>query len=702
MHKLTIYRKASKTDEISLTSENVSIGRDESNGIVINDPAVSRRHAKISLADNRWIIEDLNSTNGTCVNGRPVVRKTLQPGDKISIGDCEIHFALQAGACSDYSASESTIAFYRGGVGAQAGQNHAHGGKAKQGPATGERIMAWLVSLVPILSWLPNYDRADLKNDLVAGITVTAMLIPQGMAYALLAGLPPIYGLYASVAPPLVYAIFGTSRQLSVAPVALDSLLVAAGVGVIATVGSDQYILLVILLAAMVGLIQLLMGIARMGFIVNFLSYPVLTGFITAAALIIGFSQLKHLLGLSLPQTYFIPKTLYAAAEQVEKINYLTLLIGIGSILVIRFVKHIHKRIPGAITAVVLATLVVWLFGLDRYGVQIVGKVPAGLPSPGLPQFNTNDILDLLPIAFAIAIVGFSEAIAVAKVYASKNNYRIDANQELIALGMSNLAGSLLKGYPVSGGVSRSAVNAQSGSRTPLASIITALLIILALLVLTPAFYYLPKAVLAAVIISAVASLIDTDEIKYLFRVKKSEGLVLVLTTVATLGFGIIEGLVFGVVCSILLFITLNTRPNAAILGRLPGTNIFRNIENYPEAEQIEGLIILRIDASYYFANTEFLKDKLYEIVENCDHPLKAIILDAGSINDLDSSANKALHEIAHDYKKRRIELYIAGLKAPIREVMKRSKLYEVLGADHFFFTIDAAVRRYQTTHPSR
>ncbi len=697
MYKITLYRKAAEPEEIPLQSGQLSIGRDDSNDIVIDDPVVSRRHAKISLADNRWVIDDLNSTNGTCVNSQAVVHKKLHPGDTIKIGDCEMRFEPQTGACSDYSASESTIAYHRGYRDKeQAAPRHRTRDKAIP---PGRRTAAWLLSLLPILTWLPNYDKDNLKNDLIAGITVTAMLIPQGMAYALLAGLPPIYGLYASIAPPLVYAIFGTSRQLSVAPVALDSLLVASGVGAIAVLGSDQYLVLVVVLAAMVGLIQLLMGLARLGMVVNFLSYPVLTGFITAAALIIGFSQLKHLFGVPLPQTYFIPKTIYAAIEQAGNINYITLAIGLGSILVIKFVKRIHKKIPGAITAVVIATLLVWLFGLDQHGVQIVGTVPAGLPSPGLPQFNTKNILDLLPIALTIALVGFSEAIAVAKVYASKNNYRVDANQELIALGMANITGSLLKGYPVSGGVSRSAVNAQSGSKTPLSSIITAVLIAVALLLFTPAFYYIPKAVLAAVIMSAVMSLIDTDEIKYLFSVKKSEGLLLVLTTLATLGFGIIEGLALGIVSSILLFISLNTRPNTALLGRLPNTNIFRNVDNYPEAEQIEGLVILRIDASYYFANTEFLKDKLYEIVENCDHPLKAIILDASSINDLDSSANKALHEIARDYKRRHIELYIAGLKAPIREVMKRSKLYEVLGADHFFFTIDAAVKRYQLKH---
>ncbi|MEA3409977.1 MAG: SulP family inorganic anion transporter [Pseudomonadota bacterium] len=475
----------------------------------------------------------------------------------------------------------------------------------------------------------------------------------------------------------------------------------AIGVGALAQAGTGQFLILAILLALCIGVIQLLMGIVRLGFLVNFLSYPVLTGFTTAAALTIVLSQLGHLLGIPAANGYGIEALLTNLVANVSQFNPVTLALGAGSVALMVALKRTFPRLPGPLVVVVLCTLLAWLLRLNSAGVTVVGHVEGGLPTPGFPALAWGDIANLLPLAGAMALVGFAQSITVAKTLARKRGDHIDANRELAAVGLANIGGSLSQAYPVTGGFSRSAVNARSGARTQVSNLITAALVALTLLFLLPLVHYLPIAALAAVILVAAIGLIDVGEIRYLFRVKKSEGLLLVFTVVATLGVGIIYGLLLGIAASILLFITLNTRPHSALLGRLPGTDIFRNTRDFPEAKTIEGLVVLRIDASLYFANTEFLKARLGEIREQEGAALSAIILDASAINDLDSSADTALHQIARDLKRSGIELYVAGVKGPVRRVMMRSGLYELLGADHFFFTIDAAVKRYSRTRAS-
>lgn len=701
MSMISLYLNGSKVGAYPLGTDGICIGRDPHSDICLDQNSVSRLHAKILASGRHWVLEDMQSANGTLVNGSLIKTHHLRHGDKVHIGDFCLYYEAPLEGERKYQSSERTIALSKPSVTDYNNWPLSYDAGKPASPESqwdyAQKLLNYLVSLLPILQWARHYKTDKLRGDLSAGLTVTAMLIPQGMAYAMLAGLPPIYGLYASIAPPLIYALFGTSRQLSVGPVALDSLLVAAGVGIIAELGSAAFISAAILLAFMVGLTQVIMSFLRLGFIVNFLSYPVLCGFTTAAALIIAFSQLKHLLGISLPQTHHLHTIAWSALQQLGDINLTTLAIGIGSMTAMALLKHWNRKIPGAITVVILATLLVWLLELDQKGVQIVGAVPSGLPALGLPEFDMTTIETLLPLALTIALIGFTESISVAKTFAAKNQYRINANQEMLALGMSNLAGSLFKGYPVAGGISRSAVNAQAGANTALASIITAVLIALTLLLFTPLFYYLPNAVLAAIILSAVGGLIDTKEIRYLFKVKKSEGGLLVLTIVATLSLGITLGLLVGMIGSVLLFVGLNTRPNTAILGRLPQTDIFRNMQHFPDADLVPGLLILRIDDSFYFANTEFLKEKLYELLESDQHHFSALVLDASSVNDLDSSADTALREVSLDFQRRGIDIYIAGVKAPVREVMKRSGLYDILGADHFFYSIDAAVKRYQS-----
>ena len=546
---------------------------------------------------------------------------------------------------------------------------------------------------MPALEWLPGYRREYLRGDLVAGVTVAMMLIPQAMSYAMLAGLPPYVGLYASVVPLILYALFGTSRQLAVGPVAMVALLVASGVGALAEVGSAHYIALAILLALMVGVIQFGMGVFRLGFLTNFLSHPVISGFTSAAALIIGFSQLQHLIGLSLPRTENIALLAWTALTQWADINAVTLLIGLGSVAGLLVLKRINPLLPGAMIVVVLATLAVWLLGLDeRFGVRIVGAVPAGFPELSAPAVNTADMIDLLPIAITIAFIGFVESIAVAKKIAAEKRYDVDPNRELVGLGLANIGAAFFKAMPVTGGFSRTAVNRNAGANTGLASIITAVLIGIALLVATPLFYYIPTAALAAVIMVAVAGLIDTHEVKHLWQVKRDDLVMLGVAFFATLILGVKVGIFVAVGASMVWFVIRTTRPHYAILGRVPGTRVYRNLKRVPEAETVPGVLTIRFDAQFYYGNVTFLKDTIRTAEQSMDSPLQAVVLDASSINQLDSSADTALHELLDDYRGRGVDLFIANVKGPVRDVMVRSGFERKLGADHFFLTTDEAV----------
>ena len=551
----------------------------------------------------------------------------------------------------------------------------------------------------PPLEWLPAYETDDLRGDLTAGFTVGVMLIPQGMAYALIAGLPPIYGLYASLLPLVLYALFGTSKQLAVGPVAMVSLLVAAGVAPHAGGDVERYIGLAVLLAFMVGVIQFVLGVARFGFLTNFLSHPVLSGFTSAAALIIGLNQLKHLLGLDLERSSYIHEILWGAMQNLGQTNLMTFLVGLGSIAILVGLKRWNKAFPASLVVVVLSTLSVWGFGLQEHGVSIVGSVPEGLPAPTVPSLAMADLQALWPTAMAIALVGFMESIAVAKVYASKNRYEVDSNQELIGLGLANIGGALLQSYPVTGGFSRTAVNAESGARTNLAGLISAGVIALTLLFLTPLFYYMPNAVLAAIVMVAVAGLIDVAEARFLWRVKRKDFALMMLTFVATLSLGIEEGILVGVIVSLIVVIHRTSRPHTATMGRLPETNTFRNLQRHPEALTHSDVVVYRMDASLYFANAAFLKDELNEIMVE-DAALTRLVFDAYPVNDIDATGAETLKEIIEDFQEKGYEFYFAGVKGPVMDVLKKAGVVDLVGEDHFFMEIHNAVEAVAETKP--
>ena len=550
-----------------------------------------------------------------------------------------------------------------------------------------------LKKILPILTWLPQYKKDYLKGDISAGLTVGIMLIPQGMAYAYIAGLPPVYGLYAALVPQIIYAFLGTSRQLAVGPVAMDSLLVASGVSLMAASGTQEYITLAIMLAFMMGAMQMLFGIFRLGFLVNFLSRPVISGFTSAAAFIIGLNQLKHLMGVELPRSNQVHQLLYSALLKIQEVHWATFALGLGGIVVIKLVKKYRKAIPAALVVVVLSILVVYLFRLDLVGVQIVQQVPGGLPTPSLPSFNTEKMSALLPTALTLSLIAFMEAISVAKaVQACHKDYEIDANQELIALGAANLIGSFFKSYPGTGGFSRTAVNDQGGAKTGVAALVSAVVVALTLIALTPLFYYLPKAVLASIIMVAVFGLIDFKFPVVLWKTKKDEFLMLATTFVITLTVGIRDGILAGVILSLLVMIYKTTKPHVAILGAFHNSKEYRNVERFEGLVVREDILILRYDASLYFANINHFRQTIRSQVAASKGKLKLIIVNAESIDTLDSSAMQMIRELYAELINQNIDLNFTGVKGPVRDYMAKNGLYDLLGKDKFFLEVQTAV----------
>jgi SulP family sulfate permease len=526
-----------------------------------------------------------------------------------------------------------------------------------------------VTSFFPALKAFKGYDRRFLSGDVNAGITVGVMLIPQGMAYAMIAGMPPIYGLYASLVPLLVYAFMGTSAQLAVGPVAMVSLLVATGVGALADQGTDAYITLAILLAFLVGVFQLALGLARFGFLTAFLSHPVLSGFTSAAALMIGYSQVGHL-----------------------QVNTTAALVGAAGIVLLVAFRMVKRRLPGALIVVALGTAATWYFNFD---VPIVGTVPAGLPMPSFTTPSVDQVTALLPTVLAIGLVGFMESIAVAKSLAAKHGDRINSSQELVALGASNIVGALFQSFPVTGGFSRSAVNDQAGARTTLASLISAGVVGLTLLFLTPLFTHLPKALLASIVLVAVYPLVNWRDALHLWKTSKPDLALLVVTFAATLILGIEEGILVGVVLSILMVVQQASRPHVARLGCLPGTTTYKNRQRWPAAVEPDGIAILRVDASLFFANVDFLWDTVMELLDKRPDA-RVILIDMYPVNRMDASAVHGLETLLEELSDRNIALFLSGVKGPVLDIMDRSGLLDHVGRDRMALEIHDAVEAAQ------
>ena len=532
-----------------------------------------------------------------------------------------------------------------------------------------------------------------LLRNFQAGTTTAILLIPQSMAYALVAGVPPVYGLYASLLPLVVYALLGRSRELALGPGALDTLLIGVTIGSLSMASNPNAATVAAVIAFQVAIIQIVLGLLRGGFLINFFSKPVISGFTSAAALTIAISQVKHLLGMDIDRSSRFYEEFWQLVTHVEEIHLMTAMIGIGSLCFIAMAKRIKKSFPNALAVVILATVVGTILKVDQNQVSVLGAIPQGLPQFGFVWVTQELFVTLLPSSVAIAAVGYLTTISIARTFADRNRYDIAPNRELIALGASNFVASFSQGFPVSASFSRSAVHAEAGSTSPYSLVVVAAWIFLTLLFLTEYLYYLPTATLAAIIILAVLGLIDFTLVKHLRKTKQSDMWLLMLTFFSTLIVGIVEGILIGVVFSLGLFLYLTTRPHTAILGRVGNTADFRNLKHYPEATTYIGVIIIRIDAQFYFGNVSFLKTLLKKLEMESPFPLKTIIIEACSIAQLDSSADSVLHDIADDFKERNIELKFASVKVPVLRVMKASGLYDKIKERNFFMNIDDAVQ---------
>jgi SulP family sulfate permease len=558
--------------------------------------------------------------------------------------------------------------------------------------------MKKIKELIPILEWLPNYNSSRFKGDFIAGIIVSIILIPQGIAYALIAGIPPIYGLYCALVPQLVYAIFGSSRQVAIGPVAMDSLIVATGVSTLALAGSDSYIAIAILLAFMVGSIQFLLGVFRLGFIVNFLSKPVISGFTSAVALTIGINQFRNLFGVDFVQSDQIQYVLEDIWFNIIDFNLHTTVIGLISVGVIILLRKINKKIPNALLVVVVGILTIRYLGDEFSDVAIVKDIPSGLPSFSFPEMDISQIKELLPIALTLVMVGYLETISIGKsLEAKQDEYKLRPNQELIALGLSNIIGSWFKAYPSTSSFSRSAINQESGATTGMASLVSVVMVLLTLLFLTPLFYHLPKTVLAAIIIVAVFGLVNIKEAIFLWKANNLDFWLLVVTFFSTLLFGIEYGIMIGVGLSLIILIFRTSRPYVAELGKVPESDFYRNRERFNEVILDDEVLVFRFDAQLFYANASYFIETLELMVEEKGPRLKLIVLDAESINRVDSTGVEMLKERIRFYHKKNILFYFAGVKGPVRDHLFRGKILDIITLDHFYMRVNGAVNYYKT-----
>lgn len=563
--------------------------------------------------------------------------------------------------------------------------------------------MQRLTRYLPILEWGRSYDRGTLSSDLIAAVIVTIMLIPQSLAYALLAGLPPEAGIYASIAPILLYAIFGTSRALAVGPVAVVSLMTAAAIGQIADQGTVGYITAALTLAFLSGVILLVMGLFRLGFLANFLSHPVIAGFITASGLLIATSQLKHIFGIP-AHGHTLVELAVSIIGHLGDTNLFTFAVGAASIAFLFWVRKglrpFLQRLgasarladiamkTGPVAAVVATTLAVWGFGLADRGVAIVGTVPQGLPPLTLPSFSPDLLRLLLLPALLISIIGFVESISVAQTLAAKRRQRIDPDQELIGLGTANLGAAFTGGMPVTGGFSRSVVNFDAGAATPAAGAFTAIGLAFAALALTPLVYYLPKATLAATIIVAVLSLVDLSILKRTWRYSRADFVAVAATILLTLGFGVEVGVSSGVALSIGLHLYKTSRPHVAEVGLVPGTQHFRNVLRH-EVETHPAILTMRVDESLYFVNARFLEDRVLSRIADAPE-IRDVVLMFSAVNEVDFSALESLEALNEQLHNLGVRLHLSEVKGPVMDRLRTSQLLDALSGRVFLSQFDA------------
>ncbi|QDZ40855.1 sulfate permease [Euhalothece natronophila Z-M001] len=565
---------------------------------------------------------------------------------------------------------------------------------------------------IPAVKWIPQYRPQYLVGDVTSGIIVTSLLIPQSMAYALLAGLPPQVGLYASILPAIIYPLLGTSAVLAVGPVAVDSLMVGTAISQFAVESTPEYMSLAITLAFLVGGIEILIGGLRLGFLVNFISRAVISGFISGAAVIIAFSQIRNLLGLQIPSTESFFELFVLLVRNLPETNLINLALGLASMGILFYFNNplvkqlkrlgwsdqmilpVSKSAP--LLVVILGTLLVWGLRLDEWAnLQVVGEIPAGLPSLNLPNLNLETVELLLPAAIAIALVGYLEGFAGGQALASKRREKLDPNQELIALGAANWGSALSGGYTVTGGLSRSVVNFAAGANTGVASIITGLLIAVTAMFLTSLFYFLPATALAAIIIMAVYRLIEVGKLRRMWVYDKADAIAWLATFIIVLGLGVEQGILWGTLIALVFHLWRTSHPHIAIVGRLGESEHFRNVLRHPVKTHPEVLAV-RVDESLYFANAKYLENFINSaIADNLE--VKKVLLVCNAVNLIDASGLEILEGLVADLKSLGIELYLSEVKGPVMDKLKKIGFIDYLGKDHVFLTTDQAMRTLTT-----
>ncbi|KAJ9160034.1 hypothetical protein P3X46_025475 [Hevea brasiliensis] len=569
-------------------------------------------------------------------------------------------------------------------------------------------LAQWIETFLPCYRWIRTYKwREYFQVDLMAGITIGIMLVPQAMSYAKLAGLQPIYGLYCGFVPVFVYAVFGSSRQLATGPVALVSLLVSNVLSGIVDSSDELYTELAILLALMVGILECIMGLLRLGWIIRFISHSVISGFTTASAIVIALSQAKYFLGYDVVRSSKIVPLVKSIISGADKFSWPPFVMGSSILAILLVMKHLGKsrkqfrflRAAGPLTAVILGTTFVKIF--HPSSISLVGEIPQGLPSFSIPK-GFGYAKSLIPTAMLITGVAILESVGIAKALAAKNGYELDSNQELFGLGIANIMGSFFSAYPATGSFSRSAVSNESGTKTGLSGIITGIIMGCALLFLTPLFEYIPLCSLAAIVISAVMGLVDYEEAIFLWRVDKKDFLLWTITSATTLFLGIEIGVLVGVGVSIAFVIHESANPHIAVLGRLPGTTVYRNIQQYPEAYTYNGIVMVRIDAPIYFANISYIKDRLREYELNVDKSTKHgpeveriyfVILEMSPVTYIDSSAVQALKDLHQEYKSRDIQIAISNPNREVLLTLSKAGLVELIGKEWYFVRMHDAVQ---------
>jgi len=552
----------------------------------------------------------------------------------------------------------------------------------------------YLKQIFPFVAWLGELrDKEVLRADIVAGITVALILIPQSMAYAQLAGLPAYYGLYISFMPVMIAALWGSSRQLATGPVAVVSIMTATALAPIAT-SPEHYIALAMFLALLVGLFQLFLGVFRLGLVVNFLSHPVIVGFTNAAALVIGLSQLSKIFGVTMhgnASHHFLGR-IWGVLEQVGDTHILTLMMALGALIIMLGLKKYYPKAPGVLIAVATTIVISWMLGFEEKGGAVVGVIPEGLPKLQVPVFSFELVSSLLTAAIVISLVGFMEAISIAKAMAAKTKDHIDPNQELIGQGLGNIVGSFTQAYPASGSFSRSAVNLNAGARTGFSSVVTALLVVITLLFLTPLLYHLPQGVLAAVIMMAVFGLINFNSVKHAMRVNKHDGIASIVTFVATLGLAphLDQGILLGASLAIGLYLYRTMSPRIAFLGRHPDGTL-RDVAVYDNLPVDERIAAIRFDGTLYFANVSYFEEAILKVA--ADHPNAKFILIVGNgVNQIDASGEEVLHHLVERLRDNGVQLVFSGLKHQILEILERTHLKENIGEQNIFPTSDLAL----------